>query len=320
MINPKNIARSLTLFGLRRRLRALDQAPGAFFMIVMPGGMHIAQVAIDYFPRDRQLIVIGNGVDAAEAQWARRNLPVSQVLSTRTMLGHHDVLDAIFASWGPDFGIIDYDCFVFDAGLFDRAARIAPGTSMNAAFFRGNEDPPLQVPETFLLYFNAGVIRDLIRRYGIGTRPVRWPALPERARERLATLGLSAERPPEAHKPYYDTLRLQMMLGLADGQPYRYVAEIPASPAPNEIAFHVGGVSDPRSVEGIWALRGSYFWRRVLEASDDPFLRRHYGERFGTQTARGLLDAHAELARQIAPEFLEFCERVLERRPRRAAA
>jgi hypothetical protein len=320
MIKTTDILRSLALMGLRRGLRALEQRPGAFFVIVMPGGLHIARLAIDHFPRGRQLVVIGNGVDEVEAEWARRNLPGAEVLRTRAMLGHHDVLDAIFAAWGPDFGILDYDCFVLDPGLFDRMAAMRPGTSMNAAFFRDNADPPLKVPETFLLYFNAGVIRDLIRRYGVGTRPIRWPALPERARQRLETIGLSAERPPEAHKPYYDTLRLQMMLGLADGQPYRFVAEIPASPAPNETAFHVGGVSDPRSVQGIWALRGSYFWRRVLEASEDTFLRAHYGARFGDQSAAELLAANAELAREISPEFIDFCDRILAERPRSAVA
>ena len=42
---------------------------------------------------------------------------------------------------------------------------------------------------------------------------------------------------------------------------------------------------------GIWALRGSYLWRRVLEASNDAFLRSHYESIFGRQSAAELLEA-----------------------------
>jgi hypothetical protein len=312
MFNRATIERKLSLFNLRRKLRRLDQPEGSFFMIVMPGGFHIAKLAIDYFPADRNLVVIGNGVDKAEAKWAQQNLPVARVLRTRPMFRHHDVLNAIFDSWDSNFGIVDYDCFVLEKGLVERLCAIEGGSLMNAAFFRDNEDPRLRVPETFLLFFNVDLMRALMKKYGVNTRIIRWHMLSPQVQGRLAAIGISEARLPETHKPYFDTLRLLMMLGLSDGLPYRFAAEIPASPAPSDQAFHVGGVSDPRSIGGIWALRGSYLWRKVLEASDDVFLRAHYESRFGRQNATELLDANHPLAREITPEFFDFCDRLLE--------
>lgn len=312
MKHLQGLAKAMSLLQLRRALRRMEQRERTYFVIVMPGGFHIARLAIDYFPSGQRLVVIGNGVDRFEADWARRTLPGVPVLRTRAMLRHHEVLDAVFAAWDRDFGILDYDCFVLDPQLPARMASIDADTCMNAAFFRSNEDPPLKVPETFLLYFNVSVIRDLMARYDVGTRPLRWQYLPEAAKEGLAALGLSEQRLPEAHKPYFDTLRLLMMLGVAEGRPYRFVEEIPASPAPSEKAFHVGGVSDPRSIQGIWALRGSYFWRRVLDAAGDPGLQAHYRSRFGDEGAGALLERNRPLSEEISPEFLDFCERVLE--------
>jgi hypothetical protein len=312
MLSLSNFRKRLSQKGLERSLRRMTQPDNTFFVIVMPGGFHIARLAIDSFPSWANLVVIGNGVDKKEADWAARSLPVAAVVRTRAMLMHHDVLDVIFSSWDKDFGILDYDCFVFDEGMVRRLVNIDEGRCMNAAFFRANEDPPLKVPETFLLFFNVRLLRSLMQRYGVGTRPARWHQLGTEIRERLASVGVFEDRLPESHKPYFDTLRLLMMLACAEGHPYGYAAEIPASPAPSDIAFHVGGVSDPRSVQGIWALRGSYFWRRVLERSDDAFLKSSYAQRFGEQTAEQLLAEHAELAAEVSPEFFAFCDRVLE--------
>jgi len=236
------------------------------------------------------------------------------VLQTRAMLEHHDVLDAIFAAWRKNFGILDYDCFVFDRSLVGRMTELAPDVTMNAAFFRANRDPDIKVPETFLLFFNVAVIHTLMDRYRVATRPIRWRLLSPEVKARLGSIGLSESRLPEDHKPNFDTLRLLMMLGICDGHPYRFVAEIPATPAPRDDAFHVGGVSDPRSVKGIWALRGSYFWRRVLELTDDPFLKAHYGRKFGLRGARDLLEENRPLSDEIDPAFIAFCDRVLEGR------
>jgi len=314
MPKAARIGKTITKLYLKLRLRGMVQPEESFFVIVMPGGFHIAKLAIDYFPAGSNVIVIGNGVDAEEAAWAKRRLPVRRVLRTRVLLEHHEVLDAIFASWRKNFGILDYDCFVFDPSLIGRMTELAPDASMNAAFFRASREPDIKVPETFLLFFNVPVIRALMERYRVATGPIRWQPLSPEVKARLGSIGLSESRLPEEHKPYFDTLRLLMMLGICDGHPYRFVVEIPASPSPREDAFHVGGVSNPRSVKGIWALRGSYFWRRVLELTDDPFLRAHYAKTFGLRGARDLLDENRPLSDEIDPDFIAFCDRLLAAR------
>ena len=296
---------------LRDYLRNNPAPEDTFFIIIMPGGLHLAKLALDFMPKHARRVIILNGADAWEADWARRHLAHDGICRINAILDHWDVLDVLFDEVKANFGILDYDCYVFDSSCFERIAVIDDNTAIQACFYRENPSLELKVPETFFLFFNTKIINRLRKKYEINCSKYRWHTLPEKARAALPKIGLGQDMLPETHKPYFDTLRGLMMLSLADGVPYRYIEQLPASPAPSDIAFHVGGVSDPRNTAGIWALRGSYFWRRALETQASDELRTHYYRRYGKLTAAELLNSTEGSDEKIDPEFLEFCETII---------
>ena len=298
---------------LRDYLKNNPAPEDAFFIIIMPGGLHLAKLALDYMPEHAKRVIILNGADAWEAEWAKQHLVNDGICRINAILDHWDVLDVLFDEVRTNFGILDYDCYVFDSSCFERIAATDDNTAIQACFYRDNPVLGLKVPETFLLFFNTKIINGLRAKYGINCSKYRWHTLPEKAQAALSKLGLGQDMLPEVHKPYFDTLRALMMLSLVDGVPYRYVEQLPASPAPSDTAFHVGGVSDPRNTAGIWALRGSYFWRRVLETQASDELRAHYYRRYGKLTAEELLNSTEGSDEKIDPEFLEFCETIIDR-------
>lgn len=280
----------------------------------MPGGLHLAHLTIHRVSDAVPVVGIANGLAPWELEWVRRRLPLAAVAHLPVVSEHGIVLDALFDHVQGDFGILDYDCFVLQPELVRDVLRFEDGTSMNAAFFRHNAALDLDVPETFLLAFRAPVIREIRARYGVVSSPYRWDELPLPARERLAKAGFGPDRLPEAHKPYFDTLRAIMMLARAEGLPYRFVRKHPATPTPSDEVYHVGGVAEPNVVKGVWALRGSYFWRRALETVADDELKARYYRQYGSQLARDLLRQDPETAAQISPAFLEYCETLLQAR------
>jgi hypothetical protein len=165
-----------------------------------------------------------------------------------------------------------------------------------------------RVPETFFLYFNRALVYGIKKAYGVSSEIVRWEALPDRVQSTLRRIGLDANHLPEARKPNFDTFRVIMMLALAEGYRHHYITDLPTAGGSSSTIFHVGGISDPRNVDGMWEFRGSYFWRRLLEASQDRDLKSHYERKYGCETSRGLLAAHPALADEVGSPFLEFCD------------
>ena len=147
--------------------------------------------------------------------------------------------------------------------------------------------------------------------YGVGAAPAKWDDLSDKVKCALESIGLGPECLPEAHKPYFDTLRVLMMLSRVEKNSYHFVERLPASPTPSETAYHVGGVSDPANVTGIWNYRGAYFWYRVLEQIDDEELKRAYSRKFPKTTAKELLQRQTEGGLEMPRAFMDFCERLI---------
>jgi hypothetical protein len=105
-----------------------------------------------------------------------------------------------------------------------------------------------------------------------------------------------------------------MMLGLCDGSPHHFVARLPTTPRPGADLFHVGGVSHPWEVNGIWAFRGGYFWRRALETCAHQDLQSHYQRMYPIGSAASLLERYPEQAEGMGKEFRQFCEELVTHR------
>lgn len=294
-------------------IRRLPKLANPFIVIVMPGGLHLADLAIKLIPQSHDCVVILNGSSEIEREWSLGHFANRHVIYVAEKMGHAKVLDLLFDSFQQDFGVMDYDCYVLDSTLFDRISRIDSRTAMNGCFFRRQPELQLDSPETFLLYFNLTRINQLRERYGIGARKRYWKDVPTSVRDRLSQLGLCEHTFPEQHKPYYDTLRLLMMLSICDEVPYKLVEHLHVSPSPSSTAFHVGGVSRPGDAQEIWQLRGSYFWYRVLESTPESPLAAYYRRLYPPTDSESLLRANPAVAEHIKDEFFEMCDEIIQR-------
>lgn len=282
-----------------------------FVVIAMPGSLHVALLALQRIPAGIDRLVVLNGLPAWEERLARRLLAGQPVVHCKALMDHDQVLDLLFDGLAGNFGILDYDCFVLDPAYFEPMRRLAPDVLMNAVFSRVHPKSGLRVPETFFLFFDAEALRALGRRHGVDCRPRRWRDLKPEVAAILAREGLGEGRLPEAHKDYFDTLRVLIMLGRAEGRRVDFQADFPATPTPSGEIFHVGGISNPRQVDGVWRFRGVYFWRRALEVCGIPEVVARYRAVYGDVTARQLRADYPQWDAEVGEEFYAFCETIL---------
>jgi hypothetical protein len=299
-----------------RQIAKLAGISNPFFVVGVPGSLHIIDLCLACVPSDIDVILVSNAMEAWEQRWAAQNLNVRSVVTLGSRLEHGRVLDLLLDHFRAPFGILDYDCFVFNPSYFHRLTSIAPRSMLNALFqFRG-PGPGIEFPETFMLFFNSPVVRSLRRRYRASCRQVAYSQLPGGIRKRLAVVGIDATHMPEGYKSIFDTLRLVLALGMAEGHQCNFVERFTASSMPLDQIFHVGAVAygDDARMAGAsrWNLRGAYFWRRALECHEDADLRRRYRAKFGDISASQLL-ADSQFSRYVKPEFLSFVERVVNR-------
>lgn len=282
-----------------------------FVLIAMPGSLHVTWLALQRVPAGVDRLIVLNGLPAWEVKLAQQLFAGQPLVHCGAMMEHDQVLDLLFEGLSGDFGILDYDCFVLDPAHFAPMRQLAPGVLMNAVFSRVHPHSGLRVPETFFLFFNRDAIRSLGQRHGVSCHPMRWRDLKPAVAEVLGREGFSDTLLPEVHKDYFDTLRVLMMLGRAEGLRVDFLADFPASPTPSGEIFHVGGISNPRQVDGLWRFRGVYFWRRALEVCELPALKARYQREYGDGTAAQLRQAHPAWAAEVSEEFFAFCDRLL---------
>src|SRR5262249_30944022 len=137
----------------------------------------------------------------------------------------------------------------------------------------------LWIPETFLLGLNQPILAELMARYWVGADQIEWDNLPMAAQRRLSTLGIGRDRLPENYKGSFDTLRVLLLLALADGYPYELVTKHSVLKDLTDDVFHIGASSFPQnslSIQEDWAVWGGYFWIRRLELIEDGELRSRY--------------------------------------------
>jgi hypothetical protein len=278
-------------------------------MIVLPGSLHIAHLACQFVPADVRLVVILTGVDAWEETWARDHLKPAWILKARFKYRHHELLNLLLREIHQPFGITDYDCFVFRPEYLRAIEAISPKTSAQVYFANHNDRLDIWIPETFLLGLNQPVLAELMSKYRVGANQIRWDDLPTPAQERLATLGIGPNQRPETYKPDIDTLRVLLILAVADGYPYEFVTRHTVHKYLTDDVFHIGASAIPRQVLelGDRAPWGSYFWIRRLELIDNSELRNRYLAQFGFGSSEYVLSRFADRPNQ---EILDFVDRL----------
>ena len=225
---------------LSKGVRDASPHPRLFFMVVMPGCLHIAQLAYQFVPADVRLIVVLNGTDQWEEDWAHANLSRAIIIRIKSKYFHHTLLNLFLRDVHQPFGIVDFDCFVFCPDYFRVVEAIGPSTTCQAFYASHNPVLDLWIPETFLMVLNQPVLADLMARYHVSTDQISWSDLPTPIQQRLATLGIGVDQLPENYKPTFDTLRVLLMLGVTEGCQIEFITKRGAALHIADDLFHVG--------------------------------------------------------------------------------
>jgi hypothetical protein len=284
---------------LRRFLRSLDPASGTrFYVIAMPGTLHLLLPCLRLLPPDLDVVLLHNGSTRWERELLRDRYPDRPAFRLSTLPGasiaHGDVLTLLLGTSGDDFGILDHDLYLFDRTVFDRLR--FDDTECALGLFGAQSDAAGRIYLlTHFLFFRTSVWRDLMIRHRVTARLRR--RAPARLREQLARIGLAEGVFLKDYHDYFDTLHLLLALAYAEGWQTGFVELASA-----DDAVHIGGTSI--GLQQTKELGTLYANARFLELECNAALRQRYRGlmgRFGSAAEiRALLPRTPETLRMLA--------------------
>lgn len=280
----KKFAYKIRFFSFQRRakkeIRRFQHIKDPFFVICIPGSLHLVDVFLRYFPKNENLILILNGLTKEENLWAKQNFSDRSYVILPKLVHHGVVLDLLLRALKQPFGILDYDLFIKDHTYFDQLKNVQPDTLGNSLFITRNQTLGFQLPQTFAMFFNTPLVRQLIHKYHVSCEAINYSKLSRKIRLQLSKIGIDATHLPEETKKNFDSTRVLTALGLSEG--YGFMCNDPD--LKNSIIekgiFHVNGVSDPYNISNRWRMRGSYFWQTGLNRCTDNDLKTLYEDRY----------------------------------------
>jgi len=295
----------------------LPELHNPFFMIGVTGALHIMELSLRYVPTNVELVLVLNGMEKWEQEWAKQHFTTKAVIiiDSNQALAHGKVLDMLFDCYSKPFGILDYDCFVFNPTCFTKIQSISSPSLLNALFESKKLNP--RIPQTYFLFFNSPIINLLKSKYHINSQITDFQSrLSSKVVHQLAKIGIDKDHYPEPQKTYFDVLRLLICMGYSEGFVCNFLDEFPTGLIPDSAAFHVGGVADPRYFESWYSMRGTYFWRRALEENEHQELKRNYQETFGFKKADEVYENSPDWKETTGQQFFDFIESlVLQKSP-----
>ena len=241
-----------------------------FYVIVMPFTLHFLLPCLALLQGRVQVVLLINGARPWERRYLRDRYPALPVFKLWTLpfssVPHGAVISLLLENHRGNFGIIDHDCYVFDAAIFDQLMP-AEDECLLSLFGEESKSVAFTFPLTYFLFFNAEALRQLMRRYRIDARLYR--EIPAMAREPMARVGLGPTVFWKHYHTFRDTLHVLLAVAHADGLKIRFLSSKQERPA-----VHVGGTSiGTHHTKDLWAL---YIHLRFLELLDDPLLNRRY--------------------------------------------
>lgn len=304
----------------KRELKNLHDLKNPLFMTCTPGSLHVVDLCLRFVPKSIDVVLVLNGLDQWEVNWVKNKWKV-KFINTRKQFTHGKILDLLFDELKQNFGILDYDCFIFDPSIFTQMESLQNKSLLNAIFVHQNSQLNIKIPETFALFFDSKKIEFIRTRYKASCERIDYFKISKKARIQLTTIGIDNLKLPYYGKKVFDTLNLIVSLGISEGYEMNFVRCLTADSACRNGVFHIGGVSRINSIDEIYQFRGSYFWRRVLDAYPDEELRSYYQGRYGKLSAKKFLNQNIKRLKQendqiilnnlIGDEFFSIINQIL---------
>lgn len=224
-----------------------------FYVTVVPRTLDLLEVCLDLLPRSLNLFLILNGVE----EWERAHVDSefagipSFALETHSGSILYDrVLDLLFESHDTPFGILDPDCFVIDAAVFDEF-RLEPRQFALAPFVSSNPVAGIDFPRTYFLFFDTALVKRIREEHRLSSK--RCWTIPSQVEEKLAALGFGYHNFPHRSLSYFDNFQLIWATALAEGLTFGRIR-----------------------VEKRWTFRRERRWRIVHVGAGHNYLTREY--------------------------------------------
>lgn len=255
--------------GTRRLRRQLPPHAGSTYAVVVavPGGVHMADIAMSHLAKSFPLVCVSNGLSLAEQEYLRRRQPLATFVTTPYMLKHHDVIDVLIEKSSHSFWLVDHDCIVIKPDALRQADLDSTGRLGAVFFAERNVLCGFTKPHTFLMLLRPTIARDVFREFGISSAPLRWNQLPAKARDACEAVGLSQACLPELGKPVFDTLVAAAACAESQGRGFHAAFTYTAMFVPHLEAVHFGHTTSPVfHPDWLYAALGAYFWRSAFES------------------------------------------------------
>ncbi|MGI6259095.1 MAG: hypothetical protein ACOYKC_04475 [Anaerolineaceae bacterium] len=280
------------------------------FIVAMPGCLCELSLCLSFLTNDQAVVVINNGLSNWELGWLKEHLPNLQILQfSPYILDHAIILDFLLHSLENPFGILDYDCFVYELELIPQLQNLQKDELLSALFCQTDNDLGLQSPETFIAWLNPKLIKEIQKKYSVTSAGAYYSSLSEKVKNALKRIGIDEENPIEKYKGYFDTTRLWVCLGYSEGYKVRFVKSL--NTRESDGVFHVGAGTSHSSLKRFWSRRGTYFWRRALETCPDEELKAYYYGKYGKMTTADILDEVPEIKKQLGDVYFENVEKIV---------
>jgi hypothetical protein len=139
-----------------------------FYMFFTGGLLHWVAKSTSYVPDDANLVLFGSALPKDEQEWVRDTLG-RPFYHLDLRINDKLAWTFLFDTNERNFGWLDIDCFVLNAGLFDEMATISADDCVNGAWWY-DTGFGFQLSATYFQFFNVPVLRAL-RTAGVAASP-----------------------------------------------------------------------------------------------------------------------------------------------------
>ena len=213
-----------------------DKLGHHYYLIVMPRILHLLKPCLELLPDDVNFFLILNGVDKKESEMLQQKFSKYPMLHLKlfpkTSLPHGRMLNLFFENNDKNFGIIDYDLFVFNNKIF-KAIELRENEFVAGIYKLKNKKAGLVFPTTHFMFFNTKRIKQIMKKYKIGAQE--YKRIPFRLKKKLLSINLGYHNFLKDYLYYFDTLNLIMAMAFYSKHSARILS------INKNDCFHIGG-------------------------------------------------------------------------------